>query len=101
MANDFYKHLETAVDHNNCALNYEINQTDNMYYLLKDYSTTTQTIARLASVVADCPEVFKCAAQSLNVFVDKLLESAVLATSVRFYNLKMGDSRLTEAFVDM
>ncbi|CAH0564345.1 unnamed protein product [Brassicogethes aeneus] len=105
----WYRGLELTVDHKHGTLNYEalknlnyeLYKTDNLCYILKDFSTLTQTVARLCSVIIENTEILNSSPHALTSFVSKLLESGALATSASFYNLKTGDSRLTEAFIDV
>ncbi|KAJ8947794.1 hypothetical protein NQ318_019466 [Aromia moschata] len=103
ISHDIYKHIEQAVDRQNYSLNFEISETERLCYVLKDFSSLTQTLARLSSLFIDQEneDISKPATPLVNSLIEKVLESASLATSVRFYKLKLRESRLIDCFIDI
>ncbi|KAJ8970467.1 hypothetical protein NQ317_009441, partial [Molorchus minor] len=103
MSHDVYRHMELAVDHQNHTLNFDISETERLCYVLKDFSSLTQTLTRLSSLFIDqeSQDVSRSATNLINCLIEKLLESASLAISARFYQLKLRESRLTECFIDI
>lgn len=101
VAHDIFCHMEKLVDHQNYSLNYEYSETERLCYALRDYCTLTQTLTRFSSLFTDKDETNKLAEPLIYNLIQKLLESASLITRIRFYNLKMRDSRLTDCFVDI
>ncbi|RZB40953.1 exportin-6, partial [Asbolus verrucosus] len=116
---DIYRRIETIIDHQNCSLNCELSESERLFYIITDFSTLTQTLARLSPLFFDqgshslliflfyClyiflenEEITNVSLPMINSLIEKLLESASLATSIRFYNLKSRNSRLTDCFID-
>ncbi|XP_008196875.1 exportin-6 [Tribolium castaneum] len=99
---DIYRRIETIVDHQNCSLNCELSESERLSYIITDFSSLTQTLARLSPLFFDQEneEITNVSSPMINNLIEKLLESASLATSVRLYNLKTNNSHLTDCFID-
>ncbi|KAH0820153.1 hypothetical protein GEV33_002638 [Tenebrio molitor] len=99
---DIYRRIESIVDRQNCSLNCELSERERLSYILTDFSSLTQALARLSPLFFDQEneEITNVSSPMINNLIEKLLESASLATSIRFYNLTANNSKLTDCFVD-
>ncbi|KAG5885493.1 Exportin-6 [Gonioctena quinquepunctata] len=100
---DNFHSVEHSVDYQNCSLKFVTSETENLCYVLKDFSSLTQTLTRLSSVYIDSDneDLAQSSTPVMNSLSEKFLESASLANKIRFYELKVTDSRLIECFVEI
>ncbi|CAH1116071.1 unnamed protein product [Phaedon cochleariae] len=100
---DIFRNMEHAVDYQTQTLKFQISETEKLGYVLKDFSSLTQTLTRLASVYidSDSENQGQLSMPIMNSLFEKILECASIINKVRFYDLKIGDSRITECFIEI
>ncbi|XP_060521538.1 exportin-6-B [Cylas formicarius] len=100
--NAVYRQLENAADARTRALNFETSETEQLYYILRDFSTTCFTLGSLAHhfYTTDDEQLQRTAASTVYILIDHILQSASKSATVRYYELKVADARLTQCFVD-
>ncbi|XP_023020105.2 exportin ellipsoid body open [Leptinotarsa decemlineata] len=100
---DIFQNMENTVDHQNRSLKFGVPETENICYVLKDFSSLSQALTRISSVIIDSDkeDLTHSSTPIMNSLLEKILESASLANKIRFYELKVTDSRLTVCFIEI
>ncbi|KRT81677.1 hypothetical protein AMK59_5852, partial [Oryctes borbonicus] len=101
-ANDVYCTLQNAVDHVSLTLKLEYSECQRLHCILRDLSSLTQTLARLSTLFMEQGQDYtKMAISSIDNLICKMIESASIAKSIKFYHLKLNDSKLTDDFTEV
>lgn len=111
--------LQNAVNHVSLTLKLEYSETQRLHCILRDLSSLTQALARLSTLFIEqgwymlTPILFplccyipgqgytKLSASSIDNLIIQMIESASIAKHIKYYHLKLDDSRLVDDFTEV
>ncbi|KAK9752797.1 Exportin 1-like protein [Popillia japonica] len=101
-SNDVYCMLQNAVNHVSLTLKLEYSETQRLHCILRDLSSLTQALARLSTLFIEQGQGYtKLSASSIDNLIIQMIESASIAKHIKYYHLKLDDSRLVDDFTEV